>query len=197
MTYHRRVIARLASATILATAAACGSPPSSWRVPDGWKHELFRFPLDFAPTLPHRGLEEVRFPPGFLTAGAVNHWAYAFVWRLDDPAQLEPATLATELATYFRGLLTSVDGDKHRLDPTQITVTATTDGATTDGIALSAHLFDTFGDATPFDLVGTAKRTACGHGSLWTFVLAPPASPIRPALDELAATATCGQAVVP
>jgi hypothetical protein len=186
------VLAKLASATIL-VAVACGSPQSSWRVPDGWKHELFRFPLDFAPTLTHQGLEEVRFPPGFLTAGAVNHWSYAFVWRLDDPAQLDPAALAAELQLYFRGLLTSVDGDKHRLDPTQITVTA---AAGPDGLAITAHLIDTFLDATPFDLVGTAKRISCGKGALWTFVLAPAASPIRPALDELAASARCDQTVV-
>src|SRR5664279_842114 len=181
------MLAKLASATILVTVA-CGSPQSSWRVPDGWKHELFRFPLEFAPTLTHTGLEEVRFPPGFLTAGAANHWSYAFVWRLDDPAPLDPAALATELQLYFRGLLTSVDGDKHRLDPTQITATAT---AGPDGLAITVHLIDTFLDATPVDLVGTAKRTSCGKGALWTFVLAPAASPIRPALDELAASAKC------
>lgn len=186
------MIAKLASATIL-VAVACSTPQSSWRVPDGWKHELFQFPLDFAPTLPHRGLEEVRFPPGFLTAGAVNHWSYAFVWRLDDPAQLDPATLATELQSYFRGLLTSVDGDKHRLDPTQVTVTG---APAPGGLAITAHLIDTFGDATSVDLVGTAKRISCGNGALWTFVLAPATSPIRPALDELAASATCDQAVV-
>jgi len=148
------------------------------------------FPLDFAPTLAHRGLEELRFPPGFVTAGAANHWSYAFVWRLDDPAGLDPAALAGELTTYFRGLLAAVDGDKHRLDPTQIVVTATPD------LAITARVIDTFGDAAPVVLVGTARRTPCGRGALWTFVLAPTASPIRSTLDELAAHATCGQAVV-
>jgi hypothetical protein len=184
------VLAKLASAIAL---VACGSP-ATWRVPDGWKHEQFRFPLEFAPTLPHTGLEEARFPPGFLTAGAANHWSYAFLWRLADPAQLEPAALATELQVYFRGLLTAVDGDKHRLDPAQITVTA---AAKNDGIAITAHLIDTFLDAAPVDLVGMAKRSSCSNGALWTFVLAPAASPIRPALDELAASARCDQAAVP
>jgi hypothetical protein len=190
------VLAKLASATFL-VAVACGSPQTSWRVPDGWKHETFRFPLEFAPTVSHKGLEEVRFPPGFLTAGAANHWSYAFVWRLDDPAPLDPAALASELQLYFRGLLTAVDGDKHRLDPTQITVTTVTAASGPDGTAITAHLIDTFLDAAPVDLVGTAKRTSCGAGALWTFVLAPAASPIRPALDALAASARCDQAVVP
>ena len=167
---------------------ACAAPAAqTWPVPAGWKHEVIPFPLDFAPDLPHRGLEELRFPPGFLTAGAANHWSYAFAWRLDDAAQLEPNALASELVVYFRGLLAAVDGDKHRLDPAQIRVTAPPQ------LELSAHLIDTFGDASPVDLVGTARRVACGGGALWTFVLAPASSPIRRQLDELAARAACGQ----
>ena len=182
--------------------AACGSSappapravPATWPVPSGWKHELIPFPLDFAPSLAHRGVEELRFPPGFLDEASPNRWSYAFVWRLEDPAALEAPQLTAELVAYFRGLLVSVDGDKQRLDPSQITA-ATESNA--DGFALTAHIIDTFTSAAAVDLVGTARRTACGTGSLWTFVLAPAASPIRATLDELAAQAACGQAPLP
>lgn len=181
---------RCALVLVAACATAKPAPATSWPVPAGWKHEVIPFPLEFAPGLPHRGLEELRFPPGFLKAGAPNHWAYAFAWRLDDAAALEPTALASELAVYFRGLLAAVDGDKHRLDPAQITVTATPE------LALHAHLIDTFGDAAPVDLVGSAHRTRCGAGALWTFVLAPVDSPIRAELTALAAQAACGQTPV-
>jgi hypothetical protein len=170
--------------------AACASAPATWRVPAGWKHEVIPFPLEFAPTLGHRGVEELRFPPGFLDDGAPNQWSYAFVWRLDDPAMMDATALGDALATYFRGLLGAVDGDKHRLDPAQIAATAVAHG---DDFALTAHVIDTFHAASPVDLVGSARRVACGHGAVWTFVLAPKSSPVRAALDELAATAACGQ----
>ncbi len=177
--------------TLLAVlVVACASAPSTWRVPDGWKHEVIPFPLDFAPALGHRGVEELRFPPGFLDDGAPNQWSYVFVWRLDDPAMMDAATLGTALTTYFRGLLGAIDGDKHRLDPTQITATAVPHG---NDFALTAHVIDTFHAAGPVDLVGSARRVACGHGAVWTFVLAPAGSPIRAQLDELAVLAACGQ----
>lgn len=175
-----------AAATATATA-----PVPTWAVPDGWKHETIPFPLDFAPRLAHRGVEELRFPPDFLAAGAANRWSYTFVWRLDDPAPLDAAHLANELTAYFQGLLIAVDGDRHRIhDPFAIRVSAAPDR---DRVALTAYLLDTFGDATPIEVVGHARRTACGDGALWVFVLAPATSPIRAELDALADQATCDQ----
>jgi hypothetical protein len=152
---------------------------------------MIPFPLEFAPSLAHRGVEELRFPPGFLDEASPNRWSYAFVWRLEDPAALDAPQVAAELVAYFRGLLVSVDGDKQRLDPSQIAATAE---PTADGFALTAHIIDTFKSAAAVDLVGTARRTGCGTGALWTFVLAPAASPLRAALDDLAVQATCDQA---
>jgi hypothetical protein len=171
---------RLAAALSL---AACGAS-HAWPVPAGYKHETIPFPLDFAPALAHRGTEELRFPPGFLDEHSPNHWSYAFVWRLDDPARLDDAALAAELTAYFRGLLTAVDGDKHRIDPAAITVQV-------ERGAIHAHILDAFGSAAPIELEGTARRTSCGDGALWAFVLAPPQSPVRAQLDALAAAATC------
>ena len=175
---------------VLALAACSSGAATTWQIPAGWKHELIPFPLEFAPSLGHTGVEELRFPPGFLDAGAPNQWSYAFAWRLHDPAAMDAAALGDALAVYFRGLLGAVDGDKHRLEPTKITTTAVMQG---DHFELTAHVFDTFHGAEPVDLVGTARRATCGGGALWTFVLAPPASPIRPQLDAVAATAACGQ----
>lgn len=138
-------------------------------------------PLPFAPTLAHHGREALRFPPGFLDAASPNRWSYAFVWYDDADA---PADLGAELTVYFRGLLGEVDGDKHRFDPAAIT-------ATVDAGAVKVHAFDAFNDASPIDLVGTARHASCAHGSIWVFGLAPAGSPIRPALDALAAQARC------
>lgn len=169
---------------------AAPSESAAWPVPAGWKGEEIFFPLGFAPTLAHKGVEHLRFAPDWGVASSPNHWSYAFEWKLTDEAALDATALAAELVVYFRGLLVAVDGDRHRFDPAEITARATAQG---DRFTLGVHLFDAFGDGTALDLVGTARRHACGvHRVVWRFVLAPPASPIRAALDDLAATTPCG-----
>jgi hypothetical protein len=169
-------------------------PPSPWQVPTGFRGETIPFPLDFAPDLAHKGVEELRFAPGFSDPAAPGYWSYAFAWRTDDAAALDAAALAGELTTYFRGLIDAVDQAKQITDRDAIVVRATADGAR---FALAAHVFDVFKTKQPLDLVGWAERAACGTGALWRFVLAPAASSLRPTLDGVAAGAACGQPVPP
>lgn len=174
-----------------AAAPAAGSALSGWPLPSGWRSEVIAFPLGFAPTISHRGAEEIRFPPGFFNPAAGDYWSYTFVWRTEDSAQLDAAGLESELTTYFRGLTEAVDEKKRIKARDEIAVRATPDGATR--FALAAHVFDAFKTAAPLDLVGTAERRTCGTGALWVFVLAPAKTSIRPQLEDLARVAVCGQ----
>ncbi len=169
-------------AAILALATACA--PAKWPVPTGWRSEVIPFPLDFASTLAHRGVEEIRFPPGFFDPASPARWSYVFAWRLDDPAELAPDALAAELTTYFRGLVHAVDPSG--TEPITVQVSPT--------FAITAHLEDAFKTHEPIDLIGTAERRACGRGALWVIVLAPAHSGIRAQLVELARAAACDQA---
>src|SRR4029079_5456329 len=67
------------------------------------------FPLEFAPSLPYRGTEELRFAPRFFERGAVGLWSYAFVWYLDGDVALTSPALARSLETYFNGLSKAVE----------------------------------------------------------------------------------------
>jgi hypothetical protein len=183
-----------ATATATATGSAAGSsaqadaePP--WPVPTGWRTEVIKFPLDFAPSIAHRGQEVLRFPPGFLDPTAGAYWSYAFVWRTEDAAQLDATALGGELTAYFRGLIDAVDEKQRITARDQITARATADGA--GRFRLAAHVFDAFKTAAPLDLTGTAERRPCRTGALWVFVLAPEKSAIRPQLEELARAASC------
>lgn len=170
--------------------------PASWPVPAGWKSETIPFPLDFAPGIAHRGVEELRFPPGMFDPTSGDYWSYAFTWRTDDPATLAAPILAAELTTYFRGLIAAVDAKKQqvgKLDDITVKVTGAGEGETRFTLAVS--LFDAFGDARPVALEGWAQRTPCGEGSLWVFVMSPRTSKLRTELDALAAQAACGQTV--
>jgi hypothetical protein len=200
MHQHRRPARRVALGSIAcaALASACASsPPKPWTVPAGWKHEAIPFPLDFAPALGHRGVEELRFAPGFFDASAPGYWSYVFAWRLEDAADLDEPHVEGELQAYFRGLIAAVD-DKQEIpeaDREQIQVRAK---KSQGGFELEARVFDAFG--TPHkevDLSGRATRTACKGGSLWVVVVYPSASTMSQQLYDLAREAACGQPVVP
>jgi hypothetical protein len=171
----------------LLAVAACAAPvkptTATWTVPPGWRTEVIPFPLDFAPTLAHHGVEELRFPPGFMDPASPARWSYVFAWRLDDAAALTPDALAGELTVYFSGLVHAVDANAR--EPTKVNVAP--------NFAVTAHLEDAFTTKEPIDLTGRATRLVCGSGALWVIALSPPTSGIRPQLDELASAAACGQ----
>jgi hypothetical protein len=158
-----------------------------WPTPAGWKSETIPFPLDFAPSLAHRGVEELRFAPGMFDPAAPGYWSYAFVWRVEDAAALDAKQLGDELTAYFRGLLAAVDKDlAGRSD--EIAVTATGSGRHFD---LTARVVDAFKSKLRVDLVGWAERRACPTGALWVFVFSPKSSVLRGELEALATAARC------
>ncbi|HTE49309.1 MAG TPA: hypothetical protein VK698_00440 [Kofleriaceae bacterium] len=186
-----------ASATIAPAAIAPEARPAataSWAIPDGFRSEMIPFPLEFAPGLDHRGVEELRFAPGFFDPAAPGYWSYAFVWRLEDAAALDAAGLARELEVYFQGLLGAVDREAVQASRTPIAVTARPAGV---GLVITAHLIDAFKTKQPVTLTGTAERRACPSGAVWIFALAPERSGVRDRLAALASEAACGQAPVP
>lgn len=185
-------------AFVLALGCAASSSPARspaptkpWRIPAGFKSETIPFPLAFAPQLAHRGVEELRFSPGFFDPAAPGYWSYAFVWRTDDAAGMDAAALGDELTAYFRGLIAAVD-DQHAITERDAIVVRASDRG--GRFVLAAHVFDAFKTHAPLDLTGWAARTPCGSGALWRFVLAP--AP-HPELDALAGEAACGQPVPP
>ena len=170
------------------------APGGSWAVPDGFRSETIPFPLEFAPTLDHRGVEELRFAPGFFDPTAPGYWSYTFVWRVEDAALLDAAGLSRELDLYFRGLLTAVDAAAVQALRDPIAVTAAPAG---QGFAITARVVDAFKTKRPLTLTGRAERRACPGGALWIFALSPESSGVRDQLTALASEAACGQAPVP
>jgi hypothetical protein len=156
-----------------------------WPTPAGWKSETIPFPLEFAPSLAHKGVEELRFAPGMFDPAAPGYWSYAFIWRVENEAKLDAKQLGDELTAYFRGLIAAVD---KALAADKVTATATGAGPRFE---LSAHVIDAFKSKQPVDLVGWAERKSCAKGALWIFVFAPKASGVRGELDALAAKAGC------
>jgi hypothetical protein len=160
-------------------------------VPSGWRTETIPFPLGFAPSLAHRGAEELRFPPGMFDPSSLQYWSYAFVWRLEDPAKLDAAALGGELTAYYRGLIAAVDRDGKVRDRDRIVANA--EATSSSSFRLRAHVFDAFTTGAPIDLVGSATRESCSNGgALWRFALARDPALLSD-LEHLVRGATCEQ----
>jgi pimeloyl-ACP methyl ester carboxylesterase len=80
-------------------------PPYRLPTPEGWEVERFPIPIGFAPQIPYRGVEDVRFAPGWDDEKSPQYWSYAFLWWLEDDPKIDAATLERHLTAYYEGLV--------------------------------------------------------------------------------------------
>jgi hypothetical protein len=161
-----------------------------WPVPDGWRKESFTFPIEFAPSIPHEGREDLRFPPGFLDAKSPEFWSYVFVWWLDDDRPLDSGTLSSDLDDYFDGLADAVDKDTHKLpkQPRGTSAIVMADLATGQ-----VDTWDAFTTGNRVELHLRMKILTCGAKHAVVFELSPAAddAAIWKQLDALAGEVRC------
>ncbi len=203
-----RSAVRIALLLLLGSALACGSrsqeepkPVESaqdarWPVPSGWKHETFKLPPDFAPTLPYQGTEELRFMPGFFSATAPDYWSYEFVWWLDHSPPFDAEGVATNLTAYFRGLSTEVGGSKYHFDPARYrTVLTTVPSSASPRLTGQVFTYDPFTTGLPITLNVEAELRFCaGSGKFGIVLILSPqdtASDVWKALRATAASLKC------
>lgn len=84
--------------------------PVAWKPPynfslDGWGIERFPIPIDFAPKIPYKGVEDVRFTTGWSKPESDEYWSYAFLWYVEGIQGLEARTIENNLSMYFDGLV--------------------------------------------------------------------------------------------
>lgn len=183
------------------SSARCQAPPPKqapglpsglvWPVPQGWQHETFALPPDFAPQLPYHGTEELRFMPGFYTPGAVGFWSYDLAWWLDRPPAFDSASVSAALTTYFRGLATTVGGAKYHFDPLRFrSVLTPVAGATTSRLAGQVFTYDPFKTGEPITLNVEVELRRCPEARHTTIIVAlSPRTPADPVWTRLRATA--------
>lgn len=167
-------------------------PPSfEWPTPDRWKHETIPFPLEFAPDLPYRGVEELRFAPGFFDPPAPGYWSYAFVWWVEDGPRLERATIEAHLRDYFVGLTRAVAKDRFEPDLARIEVSLRAN--VEPGLIGTLRTIDAFKTRREIVLTVHATTGACGSRRflLVTASPRPEGDPMWAALNEVAASFQC------
>ncbi len=93
-----------------------------------WGVEVFPIPIEFAPHIPFKGQEELRFSPGWGDTTSVQHWSYCFIWWVDKDSKLDAKSLKAYLEEYYGGLvsrnITSRKIPKSKIVPTVAQVQA-------------------------------------------------------------------------
>jgi hypothetical protein len=79
--------------------------PYSLSIPDGWGVERFPIPIEFAPTIPYKGVEDIRFAPGWANSKSEDYWSYAFLWFLTSVPETNEAVIENNLDAYYSGLV--------------------------------------------------------------------------------------------
>src|SRR5689334_3811165 len=78
--------------------------PYDLPVPQGWTIERFLIPISFAPQISYKGVEDIRFAPGWANAKSDEYWTYAFLWYLEDAVKITAPIIEENLKAYYTGL---------------------------------------------------------------------------------------------
>ena len=95
----------LYSQTTPAFDAKTWIPPYALMIPDKWNVERFPIPIEFAPQIPYKGVEDIRFTPGWGDAKSKEYWSYCFLWFLEGKPQINSDIIEKNLAAYYTGLI--------------------------------------------------------------------------------------------
>jgi hypothetical protein len=80
-------------------------PTYKLAVPENWTTERFGIPIEFAPSIPYAGIEELRFSPGWGDSTSEDYWTYSYLWYLDGKTKFDAKTMEKNLEAYYTGLV--------------------------------------------------------------------------------------------
>lgn len=171
-----------------ATPPLDSAPGFRWPIPQGWNHETFALPPDFASQLPYAGTEELRFMPGFYKPAESDYWSYDLVWWVVGPPAFDSTTVAAALTTYFRGLATAVGGAKYHFDPGHFRSSISPNGRNRLGGQVFTYDPFTTGEAIILNVeLSQLKCAGSGHSAI--IVALSPKAPSDDVWVRLRATA--------
>ena len=140
--------------------------------PEGWRKETFRFPLDFAPSIPYEGTEHVRFAPWWAQFGDERGFTYVVLWDIKR-RELEPQELERGLNVYFDGLMEAVTKARKIADPGTVSAVILHPMATPAGWsgAYSGRVWtwNGFGKGEPLVLHTEITTRGCGADRMHVF----------------------------
>jgi len=169
------------------------SPAYYLSLPKGWGVEQFRLPPDFARELPYKGIQDVRFAPGWGDVKSEEYWAYAYLLWLEAKPVINAQALQENLKAYFGGLVArNIPRRKIPADKLVPTVTAIrkikTSAGDTETFRGTVSMLD-YMTQTPMilnTLIHEKKSAETDHTALFLeFSPKPVSHPIWTELDKL------------
>ncbi|MES2775444.1 MAG: hypothetical protein V4722_14815 [Bacteroidota bacterium] len=97
--------------------------PYSLAIPKDWTIERFLIPISFAPQISYKGVEDIRFTPGWGKAISDDYWSYAFLWYLEGDIKMDANIIDSNLKAYYTGLI-SINGPNIPSDKLRPVVTS-------------------------------------------------------------------------
>ena len=123
--------------------------------PANWQFERFALPPEFAPNIPYKGAEELRFSPGMFVKDSAGYFTYAFVAELDNINSISQDNIKDYLFEYFKGLCSSTAKQrKLSIDTSKIAVSIDKNASAGKDAHYNATLdiFGVFADGAPVRL---------------------------------------------
>jgi hypothetical protein len=100
--------------------------PYHFSIPKDWSIERFLIPISFAPQISYKGVEDIRFAPGWANEKSEEYWSYAFLWYLDGRPEINSAIIADNLKNYYTGLSKiNIDTAKFKALPESLKIVTT------------------------------------------------------------------------
>ncbi len=81
--------------------------PYTLAAPEDWGIERFLVPINFAPQISYKGVEDIRFAPGWAKVKSEEYWSYAFLWYLEGDIKTDIKIIESNLKAYYTGLIAS------------------------------------------------------------------------------------------
>jgi len=123
--------------------------------PPNWQFERFALPPEFAPNIPYKGVEELRFSPGMFVKDSAGYFTYAFVAELDNINSISQDNIKDYLFEYFKGLCSSTAKQrKLSIDTSKIAVSIDKNASAGKDAHYNAtfDIFGVFADGAPVRL---------------------------------------------
>src|SRR5215831_3982009 len=139
----------------VATTNAQQPTPQLLKQPTNWQFERFALPPEFAPNIPYKGVEELRFAPGMFVKDSTFYFTYAFIAQLDNVHSVSRKDIKDYLLKYYRGLCSSEAQEKKlSIDTSKITIETESKKSASDDVIYYAvaNIFGVFADGAAVKL---------------------------------------------
>jgi hypothetical protein len=152
----KKIVTSVFCATIFSnTLFAQNQTPQLLKQPANWQFERFSLPPEFAPNIPYKGAEELRFSPGMFIKDSTTYFTYAFVAELDNVNSVSQDDIRNYLLNYFKGLCSSTAKQRNlSIDTSKISVAIEKKQNAGNGAFYDAtlNIFGVFADGAPVKL---------------------------------------------